>query len=232
MTKITHLGIIGGMGPLASAEFVRTLYHISPYKKEQDKLKVSLISDPSIPDRTTYLLKGDDGLLIEHLQGQISTLTNMGASHIIICCVTIHHLLPKLTSDYTRNIISLLDLLIDKIKKTEEKTLILCTNGSRQLQVLERHPHFSEIKHLVQFLDPNDQQKLHEMIYFFKENNHLPGFNMQLLKWCWSYQCSAIAGACTEMHPLLNNYRQENFAKSTKIIDPLYDFASSLDLQN
>lgn len=52
------LGILGGMGPLASAEFLRTLYELNITYPEQNSLSCILLSDPTIPDRTQAILDG------------------------------------------------------------------------------------------------------------------------------------------------------------------------------
>ena len=46
------LGILGGMGPLTSAEFLKTIYEVNISGPEQDAPACVLYSDPSVPDRT------------------------------------------------------------------------------------------------------------------------------------------------------------------------------------
>lgn len=53
------LGVLGGMGPLASAEFVNTVYRLNMTEPEQQAPALVLRSDPSIPDRTAAILSGD-----------------------------------------------------------------------------------------------------------------------------------------------------------------------------
>jgi aspartate racemase len=50
------VGIVGGMGPLATAAFYRTLTSCTPAQRDQDHLHVVIESDPAIPDRTAFLL--------------------------------------------------------------------------------------------------------------------------------------------------------------------------------
>ena len=45
------LGVLGGMGPAASAEFLKILAEKYPAEKDQDHPVVYMISDPKIPDR-------------------------------------------------------------------------------------------------------------------------------------------------------------------------------------
>ena len=48
------LGVLGGMGPLASAELVHTIYRLNVAEPEQGSPALLLRSDPSIPDRQRY----------------------------------------------------------------------------------------------------------------------------------------------------------------------------------
>ncbi len=94
------LGILGGMGPLASAEFLKTIYEYNlPLTSEQDTPKVILYSDPSFPDRTELLLKGNEIMLQNILLEVLPRLIDLGVTKIIICCITSHYLLPRLPQD-------------------------------------------------------------------------------------------------------------------------------------
>ena len=46
------LGVLGGMGPAAGAEFLRLLARDAPAKRDQDHPRVIALSDPAIPDRS------------------------------------------------------------------------------------------------------------------------------------------------------------------------------------
>ena len=50
------LGIIGGLGPLASVRFYELLTIMSDVAKDQEHLEMMLYSYPQIPDRTAYIL--------------------------------------------------------------------------------------------------------------------------------------------------------------------------------
>src|SRR5450756_3077234 len=62
MTNLT-IGVLGGMGPEATAGFFSTLVSCDVAKNDQDHLHMIVDSTPSIPDRTTFLLgRGPDPL--------------------------------------------------------------------------------------------------------------------------------------------------------------------------
>ena len=84
-----RLGILGGMGPAASAEFLVRLIEQTTAGCDQEHIPVILWSDTTIPDRSTSLLNGDD-LPWEKLKRGIQGLKNADCDHIVIPCNTAH----------------------------------------------------------------------------------------------------------------------------------------------
>jgi aspartate racemase len=83
------LGVLGGMGPLASAEFMRQLTLLTPAERDQDHIPAVLWSDPRVPDRTLARLHdGEDPLpaLLRGLRG----LEAAGCGVVAIPCNTAH----------------------------------------------------------------------------------------------------------------------------------------------
>lgn len=83
------LGVLGGMGPAAGAEFLVRLINQTPAKKDQEHIPAVLWSDPTVPDRSTSLLNGDD-LPWPKLREGILGLRTAGCDHIVIPCNTAH----------------------------------------------------------------------------------------------------------------------------------------------
>src|SRR5581483_3880188 len=81
-----RLGILGGMGPLASAEFLSTLYRLNLVEPEQDAPNCVLLSDPSFPDRTEAILAGDTRELARRLEASLQELLRQGTDRIVIAC--------------------------------------------------------------------------------------------------------------------------------------------------
>src|SRR5260221_377430 len=104
------LGILGGMGPLASAEFLKTIYRLNLSGSEQEAPSCVLLSAPSFPDRTAAILNGSTAILVTRLTQALEELASLGAERIVIACVTIHHLLPDVPERLRRRVVSLLDL--------------------------------------------------------------------------------------------------------------------------
>jgi aspartate racemase len=83
------LGVLGGMGPLASAQFMARLTLLTPAVRDQDHIPAVLWSDPRVPDRTRNHVAGGDDPLPWLLRG-IAGLKRAGCGAIAIPCNTAH----------------------------------------------------------------------------------------------------------------------------------------------
>jgi aspartate racemase len=83
------LGVLGGMGPLASAQFMVRLTLLTPATRDQDHIPTVLWSDPRVPDRTAGRLNGGADPLPWLLRG-IAGLEHAGCGAIAIPCNTAH----------------------------------------------------------------------------------------------------------------------------------------------
>jgi aspartate racemase len=83
------LGVLGGMGPLASAQFMLRLTLLTPATRDQEHIPAVLWSDPRVPDRTVGKLSGGADPLPWLLRG-IAGLQNAGCGAIAIPCNTAH----------------------------------------------------------------------------------------------------------------------------------------------
>lgn len=84
------IGILGGMGPLATVDFVTKIIQQTPAQRDQDHLPLVVHSVPQIPDRTACLMDNQPSPLAALLEG-VNTLVNAGVSCIAIPCNTAHY---------------------------------------------------------------------------------------------------------------------------------------------
>ena len=114
---IKKLGILGGMGPAASNEFVTRLVAKTPATKDQDHIPFVLWSDSTVPDRSTSMLNGDDRPLPYLLAG-IQGLKTAGCTTIVIPCNTAHFWFSHLEKQAAWNakIIHIVDSVADALR--------------------------------------------------------------------------------------------------------------------
>ncbi len=86
-----RLGVLGGMGPLATADFLRKLIEATPAERDQDHVPVIVYSVPQIPDRVGPILDGTHASPVPAMIEGVRTLEQAGAQGIAIPCVTAHH---------------------------------------------------------------------------------------------------------------------------------------------
>ena len=57
------IGILGGMGPLATADLLRKIVLLTKAEKDGDHVRVFIDDNPRIPDRTAAILTGGENPL-------------------------------------------------------------------------------------------------------------------------------------------------------------------------
>jgi aspartate racemase len=219
-------GVLGGMGPLASAEFLKTIYERSLCEREQQSPFVLLYSDPSVPDRTEALLAGEQGGLLEELVAALGKLRGMGADRIVICCVTAHVLLPSLPRDLRARVLSLLDVIYAGVERSRARHLLICTEGARRLGLFESHKRWASARDYIVLPDEGDQARLHELIYQIK-SGHSPDELLPIVeRLLQKYSVDSFIAGCTELHLLTR--RIASGESGYGCIDPLIDIAEGL----
>ena len=114
---IKRLGVLGGMGPAASAEFMVRLVAQTPAKRDQDHIPTILWSDNTVPDRSTSMRNGDNKPLPYLLSG-IQGLVSAGCNLIVIPCNTAHlwfNEMEKQASWHAR-IVHIIDSVADALR--------------------------------------------------------------------------------------------------------------------
>jgi aspartate racemase len=93
------LGVIGGLGPLATEYFYSLINKMTDANRDQDHIEMIIYSKPSIPDRTGYILgKSKENPIIPMIEvGRI--LGELGVDYIAIPCITGHNFYEVLASE-------------------------------------------------------------------------------------------------------------------------------------
>jgi aspartate racemase len=101
------LGVVGGVGPAATVDFLQKVVRHTPARRDQDHLKVLVEQNPQIPDRTEHLLgKGADPTLA--LYATCKKLQAGEADMIAIPCNTAHAFIDRIQPHLDIPIINML----------------------------------------------------------------------------------------------------------------------------
>ena len=216
------IGILGGMGPLASAEFVKTIYEYNIGEREQESPVIMMYSDPTFPDRTEAFLAGSSDLLLDRLTEALLRLFELGASRAVICCMTIHHLLPSLPQHIRKRVISMVDVLFDSVAQSQKKHLLICSSGTRAMGIIQRHSQWELFKDRIILPDESDQSVIHrDLIYPIKKNPDIRMLFPLLESLLAKYQVDSFIAGCSEIHLLAKHFVSLNNQNSYGCIDPL-----------
>jgi len=102
------IGILGGMGPEATAHFFKLILENTAAGRDQDHASVLVWNDPKVPARTEAILGEGQSPLPSLLKG-IRILQNGGAGLIVMPCVTAHHWAPEISAAVRIPFVNLLD---------------------------------------------------------------------------------------------------------------------------
>lgn len=86
-----RLGVIGGLGPLATAYFYELVIKMTDAVTDQEHIEMMIYSKPSIPDRTDYILRKSTENPVHPMLDIGRRLVAMGADYIAIPCITAHY---------------------------------------------------------------------------------------------------------------------------------------------
>ena len=85
-----RLGVLGGMGPLATVDFLAKLIAETPATRDQDHVPVIVYSVPQIPCRVEAILGTGTPPLPAMAEG-LAVLVQAGAEAVVIACNTAHY---------------------------------------------------------------------------------------------------------------------------------------------
>lgn len=125
------LGILGGMGPVATADFLLRLARLTPAGRDQDHLPTIVYSDPATPDRSDAILGQGPSPLPALLQGT-GFLNQAGCALIAIPCNSAHHWYDALCERSSAPIVHIADATAAEIlDRSDVRTIgILATDGA------------------------------------------------------------------------------------------------------
>ncbi len=197
------VGIIGGMGPLATADLFKKIIEVTPAAKDQEHLRIVIDSNPGIPDRTASILgTGPDArpLLVETARN----VERMGGEILAIPCNTAHY--------YHREVQAAVGVPVLHMMKEVAKSLhgkvaaagILATTGTLKTRLYEDHLLDSDISSVVP--QGVEQDEVMDAIYAAKAGDLTKGRELALRigERLVSMGAQAVIAGCTEIPLVLH----------------------------
>lgn len=138
MSRRRLIGILGGMGPLATVDFMQKVIEATPAESDQDHLPLIVYSVPQIPDRVGAAIAGTDEPLPAMLTG-IRTLEQAGVEAIAIACNTAHAWYDQLAASTRVRVIHMAQAVIDAASQHRRPVAVMATVGTLQAGIYQRY---------------------------------------------------------------------------------------------
>ena len=206
-----ELGIIGGLGPLASSYFYQIITQKTKANKDQDHLNIIILSDAKTPDRTNYILDKTNENPYPHLLKNCQLLEKLGCKLISIPCNTAAYFHDELQKSISIPISNMIENTATYIKnKHYNKAAILATTGTIKANLYQNALQKNNINYTLP-----SQKNIMEIIYnYIKQGKEVP-----IKLWEETIQnlnCDCYILGCTELSILKTKFNlPDNF------IDPL-----------
>lgn len=201
------LGVIGGLGPMASAYFIQLLTQMSDAQTDQDHMDILMYSRPSIPDRTKYIIGESNENPVTDMVMAGKKLKEMGADILAIPCVTAHYFHEKLENGIGVPVIhAVKETVACLAEKKVTRVGILATDGTIQSELFQNA--FKKCGILPVLPEAERQKQVMEIIYHqikAGKNVDMECF-LKISKEMFEHGAQVILLACTELSLLKRDY--------------------------
>lgn len=131
------LGVLGGMGPAATADFLAKLADRTPATRDQDHLRTIVYSDPTTPDRSEAIQDLGPSPLPAMVAG-LQFLERNKVDLIAIPCNTAHYWFTELQQAVDTPIVHIVDALLEQVRQEAPDVQalgLLATNGTLEARI-------------------------------------------------------------------------------------------------
>ena len=158
------IGILGGMGPLATADLLIKIVTMTKADCDNEHIRVFVDDNSAIPDRTAAILHGGPDPMPEMLSA-LRNLEKCGADCLLMPCNTAHYYLSRLQQETSIPFLNVLTVTAARCKELfPGKTVaILATTGALATGLYQDALDAEGVSFLVP--DEGEQAKLMHLIY-------------------------------------------------------------------
>ena len=207
------LGVIGGMGPLATVKFYDKVVLNTDAHNDNEHIDLVVLNHSTMPDRTRCIIEKKDLEFLSVIKKDLEILDNIGVDVVAIPCNTSHYFYDEFSKYTNLKIINMIEETILEIKRRGVKQVaVFGTIGTLNSKVYDKYAQKYGIE--VKELSTEDKNSVMDIIYKIKETNNLENkeFIEILNKYCDKDTIGIIA--CTELSLL-------DICKSINTIDAL-----------
>lgn len=209
-----ELGIIGGMGSLATVILFDYIVRHTRASSDQEHINTIILNHALLPDRTQIILSGKRQDFLEEIKKDFEVLNNLGVKAIGIPCNTSHYFYDEMKKMTQAHLINMVEETVIHCKNAGvDKVTVFATEGTVQAGVYHKYAE----KHGLEIQVPNqeDQDQISQIIYQVKETGktHYPQID-ELIQFYG--KDTKVILACTELSTL--HIKEENTLDALKVL--------------
>lgn len=202
------LGVIGGLGPIATAHFLELIINMTDAATDQQHLDMIIYNTPTIPDRTAYILDNEAENPLSRMLEVGNALARQGVSCIAIPCVTAHYFYEQLERGIPVPLINGVEQTVRHLKENGiQKVGIMATDGTVRSGIFHRELEKQGLRPLV----PGEKAQKNVMHLIF--NNVKAGIPAEMDRFYGAARdlreqgAQAIILGCTELSLIKRDHR-------------------------
>lgn len=208
------LGVIGGMGPMATQLFYKNVIEMTDAKSDQEHIDMIILSHASVPDRTASIKSGDTNKVFDVLLNDAKMLEKNGVNAVAIPCNTSHYFWEDLQKHVGVPIINMVRETVLYIKEKNpdiNKIGLLATDGTVFTKIYNKECDAIGIECVIP--DEDIQKVVMDIIYNQikkGENGSIADFE-KIDIFLKKSGCEAAILACTELSCFKANHELTDF---------------------
>lgn len=139
MKKEKTLGVLGGLGPMATAYFLELIVSMTDAATDQEHPKIIIMNVPTIPDRTAFILGKSKESPLEPMAALGRQMKEMGAEVLATPCITAHYFHAPLQEQIGLPLIHGIEAVAKTLKEAGvQKVGLMATDGTVQSGIFRR----------------------------------------------------------------------------------------------
>ena len=160
------VGVIGGVGPLATAYFLDKVVRLTAAERDQDHVDMVVLNHASIPDRTAFILGESADNPGPVMAEDARRLERFGVSFLVVPCNTAHYFTDEIVGAVDVPVVSIIEETVDEAVRRVPalaRVGLLATSGTVSAGVYQRALEKRGLECVVPGAD--DQAALMRVIY-------------------------------------------------------------------
>ena len=199
------LGVLGGVGPLATAYFMKTVIQKTPASCDQENIPMIVFNDPQIPDRTAHILDRTSPDPTPEMVRVARWLEEAHADYLAIPCNTAHYFYEAIKESVRIPVLNIIQETTEEIIRRlgpGSTVGILATQGTVSSGVFQDYLTDRGLKTVVP--DEHGQSQVMSLIYDKVKAGHITDAHelVELAEILHNRGCDAVVSGCTELSVL------------------------------